>query len=63
MTVTTTKLANTQADRIVDQLRRALLAMFDMAASLGRSWRDDFSSGQLGPDPETVIGRDTGARI
>lgn len=43
--------------------RRVVSALARAIASLGGRVSDMVRSGQLGPDPETEIGRYTGARI
>lgn len=63
MTTTTTKLGTSPDRHVVDRLRRAGSAIRDMASALGSRWRAEIAAGQLGPDPETEIGRATGARI
>jgi hypothetical protein len=59
----TTSVDSTQTRRILDRLRRGPHAIRDMASAIGARWRAAFAAGQLGPDPETTIGRGTGARI
>jgi hypothetical protein len=63
MTATTTKLGTGQAKHILEALRRAALGTRRVASALGSRWSAALASGQLGPDPETTIGRATGARI
>lgn len=63
MTVATTDVRNRQHEHLADRLRRGASAIRDMAAALHARWRAALDAGQLGPDPETIIGRSTGARI
>jgi len=63
MTTTTAELGSSPDKHIADRIRRAGSAIRDMASALGARWRAELAAGQLGPDPETVIGRRTGARI
>jgi hypothetical protein len=49
--------------RIRVLLRPGPLAIRDMFATIGAKWRAELAAGQLGSDPETVIGRGTGARV
>ncbi len=63
MTATTPKLGTGPSKLFVDRLRRASLAIRDMASAIGARWRAELAAGQFGPDPEAVIGRGTGARI
>lgn len=59
----TTNLGTRPVRSIVDRMRRRGSAIRHMASALGAALRDDLAAGQLGPDPETVVGRATGARI
>jgi len=61
-TTSTTKLGTSPDGSLVHLLRRAGSAIRRMVSALA-GWRPDLAAGQLGPDPETVIGRATGARI
>jgi hypothetical protein len=62
MTATTTVRSN-GTKRLLERVRHGPLAIRDMAVALHVRWRAAVAVGQLGPDPETVVGRGTGARI
>ncbi len=59
----TTDVRTDQTRHDLDRLRRAGRAIRDMFSAIRAWWRAEFAAGQLGPDPETTIGRGTGARV
>jgi hypothetical protein len=63
MFATSNSLDTTQTRRLTDRLRGGPLSIRDMASAIHARWRAAFAAGQLGPDPETIVGRGTGARI
>lgn len=46
-----------------DPVRRAAAALIQLTRRLRASFNGFAASGQLGPDPETEVGRWTGARV
>lgn len=63
MIATSNSLDTTQTKRLTDRLRGGPISIRDMASQVHARWRAAFAAGQLGQDPETVMGRGTGARI
>jgi hypothetical protein len=63
MTATTSNFGTGLSKRILEGLRRVALGTRSFMAAFGPRWRAFVDAGQLGPDSETIIGRNSGARI
>ena len=63
MTAVTTTPRSDSSTPVVGRLRRTPLGIRDMATALAARWHRLVQTSQLGPDDETVIGRNSGARV
>jgi hypothetical protein len=63
MTVTSTTIETTPANRVRELLRRLGAAAAERKAAIAARWRAEVAAGYFGSDAEAIMGRGTGARV